>query len=331
MKGTGVANIMIKSTGAYVPERVLTNFDLEKMVDTSDEWITTRTGIKTRRIAAENEATSDMAYKAAKIALERAELDPKDVDLILVATVSPDMFFPSTGCLVQNMLGAKKAAALDLNAACSGYIYSLVIASNFLANNSYKNALIIGAEKLTSFVNWGDRSTCVIFADGAGASVIVPSRGDSKLLSFDLGVDGSYGKQLNIPAGGSRMPTTIETVKNNLHYIYMDGNAIFKIAIKKMTETFQRSIKKAGITLEDLKLVIPHQANLRIIESLRTYLKLPKEKVYVNIDRYGNTSAASIAIALDEAWEQGLIKRGDIIGFAAFGGGLTWGSAIIQF
>lgn len=327
----GVANIMIKSTGAYVPDRVLTNYDLEKMVDTSDEWITTRTGIKTRRIAAANEATSDMAYKAAKIALNRAGLDPKNLDLILVATVSPDMFFPSTGCLVQDMLGAKKAAAMDLNAACSGYIYSLVIASNFLANNSYRNVLIIGAEKLTSFVNWEDRNTCVIFADGAGASVIVPSRGESRLLSFDLGVDGSYRSQLNIPAGGSRMPSTFETVKNNLHFIYMNGNAIFKVAVKKMKETFLRSMKKAGITTDDLALIIPHQANLRIIESLRAYLKLPKEKVYVNIDRYGNTSSASIAIALDEAWEQGLIKRGDIIGFAAFGGGLTWGSAIIQF
>jgi 3-oxoacyl-[acyl-carrier-protein] synthase-3 len=327
----GVANIMIKSTGAYVPKKVMTNHDLEKIVDTSDEWITTRTGIKTRRIAAENEATSDMACEAAKIALKRAKLHPKDIDLILVATVSPDMFFPSTGCVVQDKLGAKHAAAIDLNAACSGYIYSLVIASNFLENNSYQNALIIGAEKLSSFLNWEDRSTCVIFADGAGASVVVPSNGESKLLAFDLGVDGSYGSQLSVPAGGARLPASEETVKNHLHCIQMNGNAIFKIAVNKMRETFQKSMKKAGITVNDISLVIPHQANLRIIEALRSYLKIPKEKVFVNIDKYGNTSAASIAIALHEAQEQGLIKRGDIIGFAAFGGGLTWGSAIIQF
>jgi 3-oxoacyl-[acyl-carrier-protein] synthase-3 len=327
----GTTDIMIKSTGAYVPDRVMTNFDLEKIVDTSDEWITTRTGIKTRRIAKDNETTSDMAYEASKIALDKAGLDPRDLDLILVATVSPDMFFPSTGCVVQNKLGATHAAAMDLNAACSGYIYALVIANNFLANDSYKNALIIGAEKLSAFLNWDDRSTCVIFADGAGASVIVPSDGSSKLLAYDLGVDGSFGEQLSVPAGGSKMPANEDTVKNNLHCIQMNGNAIFKIAVNRMRETFTRSMKKAGITLDDLTLVIPHQANLRIIDSLRTYLKLPKEKVYVNIDKYGNTSAASIAIALDEAYAEGIIKRGDIVGFAAFGGGLTWGSAIIQF
>jgi 3-oxoacyl-[acyl-carrier-protein] synthase-3 len=327
----GTTNIMIKSTGAYVPEKVMTNSDLEKIVETSDEWITTRTGIKTRRIAAENEATSDMAYEAAKIALERAELSPKDVDLILVATVSPDMFFPSTGCVVQNKLGATKAAAIDLNAACSGYIYALVIASNFLITNSYKNALIIGAEKLSAFLNWEDRSTCVIFADGAGASVVTPSEGESKLLAYDLGVDGSFGDQLSVPAGGARMPASEETVRDHLHSIQMNGNAIFKIAVNRMRETFTKSMKKAGITNDDISLVIPHQANLRIIDSLRTYLKLPKEKVYVNIHKYGNTSAASIAIAFDEACNEGIIKRGDIIGFAAFGGGLTWGSAIIQF
>ncbi len=330
-RSMGTTNIMIKSTGAYVPERVMTNFDLEKIVDTTDEWITTRTGIKTRRIAGENQTTSDMAYEAAKIALERAELNPQDLDLIIVATVSPDMFFPSTGCVVQNKLGATNAAAIDLNAACSGYIYSLVIANNFLALNSYKNILIIGSEKLSAFVNWEDRSTCVIFADGAGASVITPADGENRLLAYDLGVDGSYGEQLLVPAGGARMPATEETVRNNLHTIQMNGNAIFKIAVRRMRETFAKSMEKAGVTVDDISLVIPHQANLRIIESLRTYLKLPKEKVYVNIDKYGNTSSASIAIALDEAYSAGIIKRGDIIGFTAFGGGLTWGSAIIRF
>ncbi len=324
-------NVMIKSTGSYLPEKVLSNKDLENIVDTTDEWITTRTGIKTRRLAAEDEATSDLAFEAAKVALQRAEISPEEVDLIIVGTISPDNFFPSTGCLVQNKLGAKNAVAMDINAACSGYLFSLVIASRLLDGGNYKNALIIGAEKLSSFVNWEDRATCVLFADGAGASVLVPSNGESRLLAFDLGSDGSYGKDLLVPAGGSRQPATIETVEQKLHSIVMNGNAIFKIAVNKMRETFTKSMEKAGVTVDDISLVIPHQANLRIIESLRNFLKLPKEKVFVNIEKYGNTSAASIGIALDEAHQQGIIKRGDIIGLTAFGGGLTWGSAIIKF
>ncbi|KKL81894.1 hypothetical protein LCGC14_1990190, partial [marine sediment metagenome] len=294
-------NVMIKSTGSYLPEKVLSNKDLENIVDTTDEWITTRTGIKTRRLAAEDEATSDLAFEAAKVALQRAEISPEEVDLIIVGTISPDNFFPSTGCLVQNKLGAKNAVAMDINAACSGYLFSLVIASRLLDGGNYKNALIIGAEKLSSFVNWEDRATCVLFADGAGASVLVPSNGESRLLAFDLGSDGSYGKDLLVPAGGSRQPATIETVEQKLHSIVMNGNAIFKIAVNKMRETFTKSMEKAGVTVDDISLVIPHQANLRIIESLRNFLKLPKEKVFVNIEKYGNTSAASIGIALDEA------------------------------
>jgi 3-oxoacyl-[acyl-carrier-protein] synthase-3 len=324
-------HVMIKSTGAYVPEKVLTNFDLEKIVETSDEWITTRTGIKARRVAADNEATSDMAYKAASMALERAEMTPEEVEIIIVGTITPDMFFPSTGCWVQNKLGAKNATAMDVSAACSGYIYSLVIASNFLGNGSFKNALVIGAEKLSSILNWEDRTTCVIFADGAGASVLVPSKGSSRLLSYDMGSDGSYGEQLLIPGGGSRYPASIETVQNKMHSIKMNGNAIFKIAVTKMKESLIKSMETAGIRLEDIAMFIPHQANLRIIEAVRNLLNLPKEKVYVNIDKYGNTSAASIAIALNEVHEKGLIKRGDILAFAAFGGGLTWGSAIFEF
>ena len=326
-----ISNVKVLSTGVYLPEAELSNFDLEKFVDTSNDWIKTRTGIQTRRIAKRSEATSDLAYKAGKMALDRAGIKPEDVDLIIVATITPDMFFPSTGCLVQNLLGAKNAVAMDINAACSGYIYSFVIASKFLATGSFKNALVIGAEKLSSIVDWEDRSTCVIFADGAGASVLVPSEGNSKLLAFDMGTDGSYGSDLFIPGGGSRNPASYETVSKKMHYIKMNGNKIFKIAVNKMRETFERSMKKAGIKVDDISLVIPHQANLRIIEALRSYLKLPKDKVYVNIERYGNTSAASIAIALHEAIETGRIKRGDIVGFAAFGGGLTWGSAIIQY
>ncbi len=323
--------VKIIGTGSYVPEKVLTNEDLEKIVDTSDEWITTRTGIKTRRIAADNEATSNMAYEAAKKALKETELEPKDIDLIIVATITPDMFFPSTACLVQQKLGAKNAVAFDISAACSGYIFSYSVASGYLTNGIYKNALVIGAEKLTSIVDWEDRGTCVLFGDGAGASVLVPSNGDSLLLSFDIGSDGSYGDLLYIPGGGSRNPATEDTVKNRMHYIKMNGNAVFKIAVNKMKETFINSMKKAGIKSEDISLLIPHQANLRIIDALRRSLKLPEDKVYVNIDKYGNTSAASIAIALDEAIREGKIKRGDIIGFAAFGGGLTWGSAILKY
>lgn len=322
---------MIKSTGAYVPEKVLTNADLEKIVDTTDEWITTRTGIATRRIAHDGEATSDLAYKAAEAALDNAGIAPEELELIIVATITPDMFFPSTACIVQHKLGAKNAVAMDLNAACSGYIYSLVVASTLLETGSYGNAVIIGAEKLTSITDWDDRNTCVLFGDGAGAAVIVPSDGPGKLLAFDLGSDGGYGDMLYIPGGGSRNPATKETVNGRLHYIKMNGNPLFKIAVNKMRETFKRSLKKAGLKPDDISLLITHQANLRIIEALRSFLKIPKEKVFVNIEKYGNTSAASIGIALHEACEKKIIKRGDVVGLAAFGGGLTWGSAIIEF
>ena len=324
-------NIKVVGTGSYVPEKILTNEDLEKIVDTSDEWITTRTGIKTRRIASDNEATSDMAYQAALKALDNAGLEPKDIELIIVATITPDMFFPSTACLVQEKLKAENATAFDLSAACSGYIFSYAVASGFLTSGMYRNALLIGAEKLTSIVDWEDRGTCVLFGDGAGASIVVPSNGDAKLLSYDLGSNGAYGDLLYIPGGGSKNPATEETVKNRMHYIKMNGNAVFKIAVNKMKETFIKSMNRASIKSEDISLLIPHQANLRIIDALRRALKLPKERVYVNIDRYGNTSAASIAIAFDEAIKTGQIKRGDVVGFAAFGGGLTWGSAILKY
>ena len=325
------SNIMIKSTGAYVPQKILTNSELEKIVDTTDEWITTRTGIKTRRIAEDDQATSDLAYRASEVALKNAGLSPEEIELIIVATITPDMFFPSTACIVQDRLDAKNATAMDVNAACSGFIYSLVVGSTFLQTGSYKNALIIGAEKLTSITDWSDRNTCVLFGDGAGAAVIVPSEGRGKLLAYDLGSDGSYGEMLYIPGGGSRNPATEKTVEQGLHYIKMNGNPLFKIAVNKMRETFERSLKKANLKPEDISLVITHQANLRIIEALRGFLKMPKEKVFVNIDKYGNTSAASIAIAFHEACENNLIKRGDVVGLAAFGGGLTWGSAIIEY
>ena len=326
-----VADIMVKSTGAYLPEKILTNKDLEKIVDTSDEWIRTRTGISTRRIAADSEATSDLAYRAGELALKNGGIGPEELDLIVVATITPDMFFPSTACVVQDRLKAKNAVAMDVNAACSGYIYSLVVGSTFLRTETYKNALIIGAEKLTSITDWSDRNTCVLFGDGAGAALLMPSDGRGKLLAFDLGSDGSYGDMLYIPGGGSRNPATEKTVSDRLHYIKMNGNPLFKIAVNKMKETFKRSLKKAGLKPEDISVLITHQANMRIIDSLRSFLKVPKEKVFVNIEKYGNTSAASIAIAFHEACEKGVIKRGDIVGLAAFGGGLTWGSAIIEY
>ena len=324
-------NVKVIGTGSYVPEKVLTNEDLEEIVDTSDEWITTRTGIKTRRIAAEDEATSDMAYKAALKALDDAGLVPKDIDLIIVATITPDMFFPSTACWVQEKLKAENATAFDLSAACSGYIFSYAVASGFLSSGMYKNALVIGAEKLTSIVDWEDRGTCVLFGDGAGAAVLTTSSGDSQLLAYDLGSNGAYGDLLYIPGGGSRNPATEESVKKRMHYIKMNGNAVFKIAVNKMKETVINSMKKANIKPNDISLLIPHQANLRIIDALRRALKLTEERVFVNINKYGNTSAASIAIAFDEAIKDGRIKRGDIVGFAAFGGGLTWGSAILKY
>lgn len=326
-----VADIMVKSTGAYLPEKILTNKDLEKIVDTSDEWIRTRTGIVTRRIAADSEATSDLAYRAGELALKNGGIGPEELDLIIVATITPDMFFPSTACVVQDRLKAKNAVAMDVNAACSGYIFSLVVGSTFLRTETYKNALIIGAEKLTSITDWSDRNTCVLFGDGAGAALLMPSEGRGKLLAFDLGSDGSYGDMLYIPGGGSRNPASEKTVSDRLHYIKMNGNPLFKIAVNKMKETFKRSLKKAGLKPEDISVLITHQANMRIIDSLRSFLKVPKEKVYVNIEKYGNTSAASIAIAFHEACEKGVVKRGDIVGLAAFGGGLTWGSAIIEY
>jgi 3-oxoacyl-[acyl-carrier-protein] synthase-3 len=326
-----VTDVMVKSTGAYVPEKILTNKDLEKIVDTSDEWIRTMTGILTRRIAADSEATSDLAFRSGELALKNGGIDPEELDLIIVATITPDMFFPSTACIVQDRLKAKNAVAMDVNAACSGYIYSLVVGSTFLQNGTYRNALIIGAEKLTAITDWNDRNTCVLFGDGAGAALLVPSDGSGKLLAFDLGSDGGYGDMLYIPGGGSRNPATQKTVEDRLHYIKMNGHPLFKIAVNKMKETFKRSLKKAGLKPEDISVLITHQANMRIIDSLRSYLKVPKEKVFVNIEKYGNTSAASIAIAFHEACEQGFIKRGDIVGLAAFGGGLTWGSAIIKY
>lgn len=321
----------ILGTGSYLPEKILTNFDLEKMVDTSDEWITTRTGIKERRIADPSQATSDLATEASKRALEDANLKPEDLDMIIVATVTPDMNFPSTACIVQANLGALNAAAFDISVGCSGFIYGLAIAQQFVETGMYRNVLVIGAETLSKIINWKDRNTCVLFGDGAGAAVVGRVESGYGILESYLGADGTGGKYLYMPAGGSRMPASHETVEKNLHTIFMEGQEVFKFAVKVMDSATIEVLERCGLTPEDIDMLIPHQANTRIIEAARKRLKLTNDKVYINLDKYGNTSAASVAIALDEAYRKGLIKKGDIILTVAFGAGLTWASSVIKW
>lgn len=319
------------AVGAYVPEKILTNADLEKMVDTTDEWITTRTGIQQRRIACEGEHTSDMAAKAARLAMERAGVTGEDIDLIIVATITPDMMFPSTACLVQQKIGARRAAAFDIEAACSGFIYALEIAQQFIASHTYNTVLVIGAEKLSSIIDWKDRNTCVLFGDGAGAAIL-QSRGDTHgLLTACMGADGSKGELLSMPAGGSRQPATIDSVNARLHYLRMDGKETFKSAVNAMYQAAQEALRRCEIDISQIKLVIPHQANRRIIDAVGERLGARPEQVFVNLHKFGNTSAASVAIALDEAVTAGLIQRGDLVLLVVFGAGLTWGAAVIEW
>lgn len=320
----------IISTGRALPEKVLTNFDLEKMVDTNDEWIVKRTGIKSRHIADEDTATSDLAVEASRKAMEKAGITAEEIDLIMVATVTPDMVFPSTACIVQRELGAVNAAAFDLETACSGFLYGITIADQFIKTGMYKKILVIGAETLSKVLDWEDRKTCILFGDGAGAAIIGESDDESEILSTHLGADGTGADFLAIPAGGSRMPTTAETVANRLHYITMDGSEVFKFAVRKMNSASLLALEMAGLAVEDVDFLVPHQANIRIINSAAKKLKLPIEKVHVNLDRLGNISAGSIPIALDEAIEEGKIKKGDIVVLVGFGGGLTWGSSVIR-
>ncbi len=323
----------IIGTGSYVPERVLTNQDLEKMVDTNDEWIVSRTGMKERRIARSDEYTSDMGLAAAQKALEAAQIPADSLDLILFATLTPDYIFPSTACLIQTQLGATKAAAVDVQAACTGYLYALGMAKAFIESGIYKNVLIIAAEKLSSIVNYKDRNTCVLFGDGASAAVISSESPSGvkglAVRDVSLGSDGQLAQLLILPAGGSRKPATHETVDGNLHYLQMEGKEVFKHAVRRMESASKESIDKAGLKEEEISWLIPHQANMRIIEALAKRFQVPMEKVFVTIHKYGNTSASSLGIALDELMRQKTAQKGDNILLTAFGAGLTWGASVL--
>lgn len=321
----------IVSTGSYVPEKILTNIDLEKIVDTSDEWITERTGIKERRIARDEQAASDLAYEASRKALKAAGLKAKDINLIIVATVTGDMPLPSTACILQDRLDAKKAAAFDINAACSGFIYGLTVANSFIKSGSFRRILVVGSEILSKFTDWEDRTTCVLFGDGAGAAILEATEEDRGIISARIHSDGSLWDLLHTPGGGSRNPTSRETLKKRMHYIKMRGNETFKVAVRTLESLVVETLKESNLKPSQLSLLIPHQANIRIIQATAKRLDLPMDRVMINLDKYGNTSAASIPIALDEAVRTGRIREGDYILLEAFGGGLTWASALIKW
>lgn len=322
--------VKIVGLGKYLPSKRLCNSDLEKMVDTSDEWITTRTGIKERRIAKKGVGASGLAYKASQIALERAGVNPKDLDLIIVATITPDTHFPSTACYLQDYLKAKKAVCFDISAACAGFVYALVNAWQFIKGGLYRNALVVGSEVLSTITDREDRSTCVLFGDGAGAAVLTESKKPGFLSTY-LGSDGSQAEILNMPGGGSRNPISSEVINKRLHYIKMKGNELFRIAVRVMVEAANKALAQAGLKKSDIDLLVPHQANKRIITAVSKRLHIPQDKVYMNIDRYGNMSSASSAVALCEAWEEGRINKDDIVVLDAFGGGLVWGSCVIKW
>ena len=321
----------ITGTGSCLPGRVLTNAELEQMVATSDAWIRTRTGIRERRLTDANVAASDLAVPAALKALAMAGVPAAEVDLIIVTTVTPDTLFPATACRVQERLGARRAAAFDLSAGCSGFIYGLATAGQFIASGFYRTALVIGVEVLSKIINWEDRNTCVIFGDGAGAVVLQALPPGQGILGLHLGSDGSGGNLLTLPAGGSRLPASISTVQDRLHTIQMNGPEVFKFAVRIMVEASLKALEAAGLGKEDVDFLIPHQANIRIIEAATKRLELRPDQVYVNLDRYGNMSSASIPVALDEACREGRLKPGDRVVLVAFGSGLTWGAAVLKW
>lgn len=323
--------IKIVGTGSFVPEKVLSNKDLEQMVETTDNWIYERTGIKERRILDTNTGTVEMAYRASKNALESAHVKPEDIELIVMGTISADYYMPSGACILQNKLKIKNSAAFDVAAACCGFINALVVADALVSGGHFKNALVVGADALTKFTDYKDRSTCILFGDGAGAVVVAPGNKKSGLIAWRLYSEGSHWNKLCIPGGGSLNPPSLNTIKNRMHYIKMKGRDIFKIAVKCMEDVSLQVLEDVGLSVDDISLFIPHQANIRIIENVRERLGIPHNRVFLNLEKYGNTSAGSIPIALDEAVKNGRIKRGDNILFASFGAGLTWGAALLRW
>ena len=321
----------IIGTGSYLPKKVLTNKDLEKMVETSDEWITERTGIKKRHIAGEDEAASDLGARAAISALRQAKIEASEIELIIVTTVTPDMLFPATSCIIQDKIGATKAVAFDLNAACSGFIYGLAVAEQFIRTGVYQKILLIATEAMSKVADYTDRNICVLLGDGAGAAVLAPAENKKGVLDFWLAAAGKYGNLLYLPAGGSRMPASHKSIKEHLHYMKMEGPTLFKVAIHSMVEAIEKVLSLLQIAPEELALVIPHQANLRIIKAVAKAVNVPLEKFYINVHLCGNMSSASIAVALDEAIKEGRIKPGALVLLVAFGAGLTWGSCVIKF
>jgi 3-oxoacyl-[acyl-carrier-protein] synthase III len=326
-----VRRVGITGTGAYLPERVVTNAELELRVDTTDEWIFSRTGIRERRIAAEGECTSQMAAEAAARALANAGLEAGQVQLLIVATITPDMMFPSTACFVQDRIGARGAFCFDLGAACSGFLYAMETARQFIAAGRVENALVVGAEKLSCFTDWDDRSTCVLFGDGAGAVVLQPREERGGILASTMGSDGALAHLLNIPGGGSVHPPSAQSLADKRHYLKMEGREVFKHAVRCMCDASLRVLAQCGVGIEDVACIIPHQANMRIMTAIADRIGAPIERFYLNLDRYGNMSAASAVVALDEAVRGGRIRRGDRVLLVVFGGGFTWGAALVEW
>ncbi|MBI2088325.1 MAG: ketoacyl-ACP synthase III [Deltaproteobacteria bacterium] len=323
---------VVLGTGSELPSKVLTNSALEQLVDTSDEWITVRTGIKVRRILEDGKGSADMAYHASLRAMEDAGVEARDLQAIIVGTVTPDYPFPSSACVLEHMLGARDVFSFDVNAACSGFLNALAVADAFIRTGKIRSALVVGSDALSRLLNWQDRATCILFGDGAGAVVLGASEDDGRgVLSTRLRTDGSYAKTLYVPAGGSLKPASIQSVQRNEHTITMNGKEVFKVAVRSMEEISREALSDAGVSIDQVSLVIPHQANRRIITALADRLGLPLEKVVVNVDKYGNTSAASVPVALDEARRQGRIQPGDIVLLNAFGAGFAWGAAVIRF
>lgn len=324
-----VRPVKFAGIGSYVPPAVLTNFDLEKIVDTSDSWIVEMTGIRERRVAAKDVATSDLGREAAERCLAAAGVPASEVDLIIVATATPDFGFPATACIIQDAIGATKAAAFDMEIGCAGFIYAVATGAQFISSGAYEKVLVVGADTLTRIVDWSDRSTCCLFGDGAGAALLVPGEEGEGIIGMHLGADGASGDVLSLPAGGARTPASAETIEKRLHFIHMDGKAVFKFAVKTIDSSVRALLAKCGKQPEDIDLLVPHQANLRIIDSACQRFHIPLDRVMVNIEKYGNTSTASVPLALCEALEAGRIKKGDLVVLVAFGAGLSYGSLAV--